>query len=79
MDDTRARRITDALGRDPGLIIVTGRLGGGEMRIYGRPLLKDHERTFGAVEAEAAAVTSSALGLAAMHQLALIVQFEPAA
>lgn len=78
MDDLRASRITNALNREPGLIVVTGRIGGGHMRIFGRPELRHNERTFGPVEGEAAATTAIALSLAAMHRLAIVVQFEPA-
>ena len=77
MNDRSARKITNALDRQPGLVMMTGKLGGVELRIFGRPDLKHLERDYGAREVDAALATQRALGIAMVHQLAVVIQFRP--
>jgi hypothetical protein len=76
VDDSQAKQITDALEREPGLIVVTCRVGGGEVEIFGRSNLRLLGSTFGTELGACELATLQAINMALRHRIALVFHFD---
>ncbi|WP_126174559.1 hypothetical protein [Altericroceibacterium xinjiangense] len=77
LQNHEAAKIARALGAT-GLVMVTGRIGGADLRVYGRPELSVFNCDYAEQQADAQRATARALGLAMLHKLPVIIRFEPA-
>ena len=74
MNDAEAQKITDAMGRGPGLVVVSARHGEIETRVFGHPMMIGLRRTY---PADAAAIASTeALAVAMVEGMPLLINFE---
>ena len=77
MDGRQAQQITDAMEREPGLVLVTAQIGGVTIQVFGEPMLSRVRRDYPADESSIGKATSEALILALNEGLAQLIDFQP--